>query len=243
VDPTYVFVYLPKTGISPLISHMAEHLVWNEGIVYLGPWGDRQREKQRYPHISVWSPGKRAQIKVVTGSDLDMKSHELTGNDTGRYIAVVRDPADRWVAEYNALQETGAEVPPFWDWYDDRRVNQTTRFFRDFFDAEDADEITQRLNEFWFLTTTEHLAEDAPHLLRAIGVPDDWTPSIEETDIDDAEVSETGQVTMPDEWTGRRLEVTDEIRERIYTEHPKDRRLHGRALKRRASKRRRYGWD
>lgn len=240
----FVFVYLPKTGSTPLLSHLAEHLVWNEGIVYLGPWGDRQRNHQWRPDLSVWSPAKRRQIRVITGSHVGTSSHELTGAGQGYYFTVLRDPAERWVAEYNAAQDRGEDLPDFWDWYGDRRTNQSTRRFRQLFGVETADEISDRLKSFWFVTTTEHLVDDAPFLLREIGVPDDWTgDGGSESDLDDVDTTATGDIDPAIGRTGPHLQVTDETRERIYADNPRDLRLYKLALQRRAKKRQRYGWD
>jgi len=244
VASPYVFVYLPKTGSSPLLSHLAEHLVWNEGIVYLGPWGDRQRQRQWRPDMSVWTPAKCRLIRVITGSHIDTSSHEITGADHGHYFTVLRDPADRWVAEYNAFMDRGDDLPGFWDWYGARRVNQTTRRFRELFGVETADEISDRLKDFWFVTTTEHLAEDSPYLLREIGVPNDLAADGDsEGDLDDVDAAVNGDIGATVTASDSHIVMTEEIKERVYADHPKDRRLHELALRRRASKRTFYGWD
>ena len=53
----------------------------------------------------------------------------MVGAEAGRYLTVLRDPADRFVAEYNALLEPGTSLPDFFEWYEARRVNQMTRHF------------------------------------------------------------------------------------------------------------------
>ena len=240
----YVFIDLPKTGNSPLLSHLAKHLVWNEGIVYLGPLGDRQRHREGRPDLSVWSPTRRKQIRFITGPNVSTSSHELTGADEGRYFTVLRDPAEQWVAEYNASRDRDDGLPTFWDWYGDRRVNQTTRRLKVFLSAKTADEIAETLKGFWFVATTEHLAEDAPFLLREIGVPDDYAARGDPEDgLDDADAALTSDIYPATGRTGPHLEMTDEIRERIYSDHIRDRQLYKLALEWRASKRTRYGWD
>jgi len=245
VAKPFVFVYLPKTGSTPLLAHLGQHLVWNQGIVFLGPWGDRQRHREGRPDISVWSPTKRSLVRVITGTDINMASHEFCGADEGKYITVLRDPADRLVADYNALLDREPELPGFWDWHESRRVNQATRHFRELFEVETADEISDHLRRFWFVTTTEHLDEDAPKMLKRMKVPGEWEigGAREEADLDDVDATEIGEIAAAAAPAARRIVVTDELRERIYAAHPKDRRLHKLALKRRASKRARYGWD
>ena len=241
----FVFVYLHKTGSAPMLAHLGRHLVWNEGIVFLGPWGDRQRHREGRPDVSVWSSSKRSKIRVITGTDIDTTSHRFSGADEGKYITVVRDPADRLVAEYNSLLDREEDLPGFWEWHADRRVNQTARRFRELFGVETTDEISDRLRDFWYVTTTEHLNEDAPLMLARMRVQGEWDPDEGESDadLDDVDATDTGEIAEIATPTAEGISATDDLRDRIYAEHPKDRRLYKLALKRRASKRIRYGWN
>jgi len=245
VAKPFVFVYLPKTGSTPLLAHLGRHLVWNQGIVFLGPWGDRQRHRDGRPDISVWSSTKRSKVRVITGTEIDMASHEFGGADQGRYFTVLSDPADRLVADYNALLGRKLDLPGFWDWHDGRRVNQTTRRFRELFDVETADEISERLRDFWYVTTTEHLDDDAPNMLERMKVKGEWGSdgNSSDADLDDVDATESGEIATAAAPAAGRIVVTDELRDRIYAAHPKDRRLHKLALRRRATKRAKYGWD
>ena len=183
------------------------------------------------------------QVAVLAGNDLDLDAHRITGADKGRYVTVLRDPAERIVGDFNAKADRGEDLPDFWEWYDERRVNQQTRFFCDLFDVESVSEVAENLKSLWFVTTTEHLPEDAPRLFEAIGVPSEWDGGAgEESDLEDAEDGDDGEAPafVPSE---RRLAISDEIRSRIHEDHPRDVRLYELALKRRESKRKRYGWS
>jgi len=244
VTKPYVFVYQPKTGSSPLLAHLGIHLGWNEGIVYLGPWGDHQRHRQARPNLSSWSTRRLRKIRVLTGSSVSMTSHQVAGAEEGRYLTVMRDPADRFVGDYNAHLEAGEDPPGFFEWYEARRVNQATRYFSGLFGVDSVDAVAERLRDFWFVSTTEHLNQDAPHLLRAMKVPEAWNSGQgREGDLDDVEASDPADTARVEGGAAAHTVITDEIRDRVYEENPRDLRLFKLALKRRASKRSKYGWD
>jgi hypothetical protein len=244
VPKPYVFVYLPKTGSTPFLAHLGRQLVWNEGIVYLGAWGDRQRQRQARPDISFWSATKLSKVRVITGDDIGMSAHSVVGADAGRYLTVLRDPAEMAVADYNASLERGEEMPPFADWYEHRRVNQTTRRFCQLLGVESVDKVGELLRDFWFVTTTDHLDEDAPHLLEHIGVEGGWSGGRDlEGDLDDVDPDDTGEIAIVGGRPIAGLELTDDIRQRVYDDNPRDLRLIKLARKRRKSKRDKYGWS
>ncbi len=75
-----------------------------------------------------------------------------------------------------------------------------------------------------------------------MGIPDDWDPGGgSESDLEDTAADDSGEAAVFGA-SEQRIPLTDEIRRRVHEDNPRDLRLYKLALRRRESKRSRYGW-
>lgn len=235
----YVFVNLPHTDGIWITDRLAEHLGWNERLLLLGSQGDRQRNQQGIPDPSVWTEGRLRRIRVITG-DVTPSSHDSVGS-TGRYLTFLRDPAERRMAEYQAIPEADREHIGFRDWCSTRMNNPQTRRLNEFFGLDNAEAVARALDGFWFVGVTEHYGDDLPRIFDAIsGESTTWPPEVLEPGADpgSGEAAEDDSPSSP----VPEAQLTDELRDMVYTDNPSDLKLYRYALRRRTQKRKRYGW-
>ena len=239
VPPIYVFVNHPRKGRSWITDRLADHLGWNEGLLLLGPQGDRQRNRQGVPDPSVWTKGRLRRIRVITG-EVTPSSHLAVGSE-GRYLAFLQDPAGLLADNYQKIPGSDREQVSFRDWCSTRINSPQTRRLKRFFGLDNTKAVMRALDDFWFVGVTEHIGDDLPRILETIdessepGIPPAHTPASDPG---------TGKIREPGSPSGglRAALPTDELRDRIYADNPADLELYRYALQRRTQISQRYGW-
>jgi hypothetical protein len=171
---------------------------------------------------------------VIAGHWARYGVHELVPDREPRYFTVLREPAARIVSAYNFQMQQRNDDQDFWRWYDDYPRNVEFKALRKAFGLPNGTpyrEVADRLETLlWFVGVTEHLDDDLPALFAALGAPGEWVNQRVATG-DPARVAESLGDEEPEhlssgEMIFRRLEVTDEIRERLLDTNGRDARLH-----------------
>jgi len=231
-SPLYVFIHIPKTGGTTISGHLRNELDWDVEFVHLGPWGEDYRARNNLTPFADRPEEVRMQARVLAGHDATADIDALVPGSSTRYLTFVRDPADRLVSVYNfrTSKPENADLS-FEDWYETVPPNPMFRWLRRRLNVTTMADLKDTLREFWFLGTTDHLDDDLPGVFAAIGVPTTW---------ENRRVIGSGASSMTgldhhdaDRVLTRQLTIDDELRDRIYTDHPKDLALYRFANKRR----------
>ena len=230
-SPLYVFFHIPKTGGTTISGHLRNELEWDDEFVHLGPWGEDYRTRNDLVPFADRPAEERMRARVIAGHHATAEIDALVFGRP-RYLTFVRDPADRLVSVFNFRTSKPANAGlQFEDWYENLRPNPMFRWLRRHLDVENMPELKDALREFWFVGTTDHLDDDLPGIFAAIGVATTW---------ENRRVTGTGATSMAgldhhdaDRILTRQLTLDDELRERIYADHPKDAALYRFATRRR----------
>lgn len=236
----YVFLHVPRTGGSTLTGHLALHLDLDRELVQIGRASNRRREEAGLPHPADWPLDRRRGIRVLIGHGTDARSGEIAAGRRPRLMTLLRDPAAWMVSRYNFHASRDEGEAGFWDWYGRRKPNEMHRRMRRLLGTESHRDMTGALRDFWFVGVTEHLDDDLPHVFEEIGVPGGWT---------NRRVTGGGRdvaglpLAAKDFAIEAKVSLTDEIRDRVHEDHPRDVRLHRLAGEIRTEHRARLGWD
>lgn len=228
----FVFAHIPKTGGQTLRNHFIKHLRFHDEFIHLGPYGIAEAEKLGLPPFDARPVEQRQRARVILGHNVTQDTHTLVPGRTSRHITFLREPAEMLVSYYNfqAKQDrlSGNPVASFEQWYDaSKRNNIMTGWIYTYFMMRPAARVTptvwadvvETLEGFWFVGVTECMNQDAPQLLRHIGVP---------TSLEPANVS---GVHYP-----KTLSLTPELREQLNAENRLDWDLYDRWRQRRQSR-------
>ena len=229
--PLYVFVHIPKTGGTTVTAHLRTNLEWDQEVVDLGPWGEDYRSRNDLAPFSERPEEERAETLVLAGPKSTADLALVPGRPI-RYVTFVRDPADRLVSMFNFRTSRPQNATlGFEEWYGNLKPNTMFRWLRRRLDVDSMPELKDSLRDFWFVGTTDHLNDDLPGVFAAMGVPTTW---------ENRRVTGTGATSMTgldhhdaDRILTRQLTLDDELRERIYADHPKDVALYRFATRRR----------
>ncbi len=242
----YLFLHIPKTGGTTINWHLRQNLKYDEENIHFAGAGDEYRRVHDRKPFGERSALERSRARVLCGHWVRYGDHELVPDADPRYFTILRDPADRIVSTYNFQMSSRSDATqPFESWYGDWPRNKTFRWLRRRLGCDSVSEILDRLRSFWFVGVTEHLDEDLPKLFGTLGLPQQWTHMRLTADMDSP--ASASHKTHPfTEAAGetisrisRHLQITPELREQIYHDHPRDLRLYQFALRRREKMR----WD
>ena len=217
-EEVFIFAHLPKTGGQTLRDCFRKHLEFHREFIHLGPFGEEDAAKRGLEPFHQRPVEERAQARVILGHKVNCETHTLVPSKTPRYVLLLRDPAELLVSLYNfdmRYQRPASEpIVPFDDWYKSRqRKNFMTNWLlNDFLRPSKPSRktppmqiIKPALNEFWFVGCSEFLDQDAPLLLRRIGVP----VEIERTNV--------AGVHYP-----KLLSLDDSLRAKLYADNDLD---------------------
>ena len=240
-EPLYVFLHLPKTGGTTITGHLSQHLPPEE-LLFLGPGSDRDRELRNIAPPHEWPEERRAQIRVITGHGANITSHRLVPSRPVRYVTIVRDPAPLLVSRFNFDVSRSGETLSFEDWYPQQRPDPILRRLRKLLGEQGFDDVAAALEAFWFIGVTEHLDSDLPHLFSAIGVPPVWINRRVAgggTDVNGLDLPGAAEAVAIDQHAS----LTQEIRDRVHTDHGEDLRLYHLASRLRQARRTALHWQ
>ena len=226
LGPLWLFFHLPKTGGTTIDVHCARHLSMNRSFVTLSNWGDVALRRDGLPPFAQWDGGQRQSVRVITGHRTVFGLHRDFPGRPYRYVAILRDPADRILSRYNFNRSRNRTDLPFGPWYENEYLphhrNAAVRFFADrLLPAPDGLErqyalATTLLDRCFFVGLTAHLNDDLPHLFRHMGLPTAW---------DDFRVTGSGASLQDVDHPARRERVhryahlDEPLRARIYEDN------------------------
>ena len=191
-----------------------------------------------------------AKARILAGHQMRYGIHQMVPGRDPRYFTVLRDPADRILSVYNfRMQQEEADVP-FFEWFESYPRNNTYKWMKRAFALEGdvkPDAVMQRLDDFWFVGVTEHLNDDLPALFTRFGVPAEWIDQRASV-TDKREVDRQLSVPRMFRWAMgnvvyRKLEMSEELRERIHARNQRDLKLYRYAVRRREETRGRLTAD
>lgn len=229
----YLFIHVPKTGGSTINRHLRTHLEFDNEFVHLGAWGNSFREANDLPPWRERTGVERARARVLAGHEVTVGDHDQVPGAEARYLTILRDPADRILSAYNFQMHQQQTYEPFWEWYESYPRNNAYKWLKRAFGLEGdlpPSAVMERLDRLWFVGVTEHLDDDLPHLFHKIGVPQRWVDqrrTLAESDDDAVPTAQRGpMVRYLGNVVGRQLEMTDELRERLWDLNKRDLKLY-----------------
>ena len=217
LDEVFIFVHLPKTGGQTLRNSFTKHLELHREFIHLGPFGRQDAARLGLLPFEERPIEKREEAKVILGHSVNCRTHTLVPGKVPRYVLFLRDPAELLVSLYNfELRDQPADQPvvPFDEWLKDSgRRNFMTKWMIEHFMAPDPppsdkpalESINAALEQFWFVSCSEFLDDDAPLLLRRIGLP----PKVVRSNV--------AGVHYP-----KRLTLDDSLRAKLYADNELD---------------------
>ena len=215
-DEVFIFVHLPKTGGQTLRNSFAKLQLHRE-FIHLGPFGQQDAARLGLLPFNQRPLEERAEARVILGHNVNCQTHTLVPGKAPRHILFLRDPAELLVSLYNfelRQEPTDKPVVAFDEWYNKSgRKDYMTTWLAEHFMAPEpppADKpllqsINTALEQFWFVGCSEFLDDDAPLLLRRIGLP----PKVVSTNIAGVHYA-------------KRLTLDDALREKLYRENSLD---------------------
>jgi len=216
-DELFIFVHLPKTGGQTLRNCFAKHFKLHREFIHLAPFGQKDAERLGLLPFEQRPLEERMEAKVILGHSVHCQTHTLVPGKVPRHVLFLRDPAELLVSLYNfELRDEPADQPvvAFDKWLaDSGRKNFMTKWLAEHFMAPQPppknkpvlETINAALEQFWFVGCSEFLDDDAPLLLRRIGLP----PKVVRSNV--------AGVHYP-----KRLTLDDSLRTKLYADNELD---------------------
>lgn len=115
-----VIPHIPKTGGQTLRHIFNEQLTHNSDFIHLGPWGNKLSTEAGLAPWQQRQADERGKARVIFGHFVRKNEIEaLLPNHTLNYATCLRQPADRWISEYNFKIAAGTidRDTDFWSFF------------------------------------------------------------------------------------------------------------------------------
>lgn len=231
----WIFLHLPKAGGTTLKGHWEKHTEFDVDFFEASRWGIQYRRQNNRPELEERSLSERSRVRFIGGHFAPYGIHRYIPDRTPRYFTFVREPASRLVSLYNFRRSRGKIDLSFADWYAeniaDELKNPVTRFYAELFtnvrlnpaDPNILNLAKNLLSRCWLATTTEDMDRKLAVLFGEMGLPTSWQ---------NYRVAGAGQKLDLEthlsrgEVIDKHVDLTDDIRDRIYQDSPLDAELY-----------------
>lgn len=182
----WIFFHLKKCGGTTLNGHFRKNLLWDEEFILYDRWGNEYREKHQRPTIDERKEDEKRHIKVISGHKFHYGIHKHCDDRPYRYLALMRDPADRIVSEYNFIRSRDAVDSDFHSWYfetyREKSLNFCVHYFAhklmpipiDFTDEERLSLAKKLFDRCWLILITDKFKDHLAPLFSLMNLPEKW---------------------------------------------------------------------
>ncbi len=184
LEPLYVIPHLPKTAGNTLIEHFNNHLQEGGDYFLLGPQSSLGPDTYELSHQRLRAVPQVAlgRVRVVFGHYLTKPLVcEVFPDREIRFATFLRDPAERWVSEYNFklyMKKIDQDTTLEQYYYSFRDRNYLCHWFSYHFlqnpfadHRETFHSVRRELEGFDLVGTVENFAVDSRALCDLIGLP------------------------------------------------------------------------
>lgn len=181
--PVLIIPHIAKTGGTSVREHAIRHLTMHETFIHLGPWGIKQARRLGLQDWQDRPEQERLKARLVMGHGVTLRgTAQALPNARLSYATCLRDPAARWVSDFNFnKRKTGSlsKTDTFWDFYG-RYSNPNflcTFLWHEFMQQPYAgnqtmlDGVTDLLETFAFVGTTETYESFAQFVCGFLNLP------------------------------------------------------------------------
>jgi hypothetical protein len=182
-DPVYILPHVPKTAGQTLRFHFSKHLTLHESYIHLGPWGERDVKERNLIPWKSRDLSSRLKAQVISGHNV--KKNEILSllpASVIRFVTFLRDPAERWISEYNFKIGTGLidSTVNFEAWYSafEDKNYQLRWLYHEFLGYSDGNPVSAiyetvktELEQFVFIGYVGDFDKDARILMELLKLP------------------------------------------------------------------------
>jgi len=187
----YIFLHIPKTGVSTTIEHLKNHMEPHKELILLGPKGEEEAKKLGIKPFIERTYKERHEAKVIIGHNAYYGIHDYVPEKKARYLVFFRRPEDRIISQYNydAYFMYNENTPNFDQWLGKKKgviqsymanfleyrlrktilLDKIPLFRKTNFKKKM--KIRHMLEKFWFVGVTEKLDVDLPHIFSTMSIP------------------------------------------------------------------------
>lgn len=232
-EPLWIFLHLPKTGGTTFNGHLSKEMHFDEDFVVLSNWGYKYQKSMNRPPFHKRPPVMQQKIRVLSGHHTYYGIHRQFTNREHRYLTFLRDPAERCVSLYNFRKSKHKIHCNFEEWYDleynKNYRNDIIQFYCERLLQLKLSKITRNelsiakkmLDLCWFVGVTDKLDIQLNFLFSEIGVNLDW----QKFHVAGSQSSEVAELLLHPSRFNKIVKyicLNDEIRDKVYKDHPYD---------------------